>query len=254
MRKEFDILIVEDEPVVSGAARKTLRAEGYKVEEVEDAPTALQRLQQNRYKLILCDLMLPNFSGFKLLEVLRDDFPALPVVIITGYATLENAIAAFKDGAFDFIPKPFDVDELLGVVYRGLRYSEAGDKPDMSVEDNSLYKLGEHSAVRLDSDGSAIIMVGSSFSGLMGEIEKIELPAEDTEILQGNACVRIISKSNVVHKVWAPLSGRVLRVNHDVENNSDLINRDPYGEGWLVRLLPTNQEDEFQNLQRVAHN
>lgn len=254
MSKGFDILIVEDEPVVSGAARKTLRAEGYEVEEVEDAPTALQRLEQNRYKLILCDLMLPNFSGFKLLEVLRADFPRLPVVIITGYATLENAIAAFKDGAFDFIPKPFDVDELLGVVYRGLRYSETEHRPALSVDPNSHYRLGEHAVVRLDRDGSAIIMVGNSFPGLMGEIEKIELPTEDTEILQGNACVRIIARGPVVHKVWAPLSGRVLKVNHDVENDSDLINRDPYGQGWLVRLLPTNQEDEFQNLLEVAPN
>lgn len=254
MRKEFDILIVEDEPVVSGATRKTLRAEGYKVEEVEDAPTALQRLQENHYKLILCDLMLPNFSGFKLLQVLRADFPHLPVVIITGYATLENAIAAFKDGAFDFIPKPFDVDELLGVVYRGLRFSETEQRPEISAQQNSLYKLGEHSVARVDSDGSAVITVGSSFPELMGKIEKIELPEEETEILQGNACARIISEGNLVHKIWAPLSGRVLKVNHEVEKHSDLINRDPYGQGWLVRLLPTNQEDECRNLSEVALN
>jgi CheY-like chemotaxis protein len=85
-----------------------------------------RRLRKFEHRVVLCDLMLPGFSGFDLLERVTGELPGLPVILITGYATIENALRAFKKGAFDFLPKPFDVPELLGVVRRALRAVELG--------------------------------------------------------------------------------------------------------------------------------
>jgi len=116
-----DVLLVEDERVVREAAARILRLDGFKVDLAEEASTAVARLRALHPRVVLTDLMLPGFSGFDLLDRLTNDRPQVPVVLITGYATIENALHAFQHGAFDFLPKPFDVAELLGVEVRHVR-------------------------------------------------------------------------------------------------------------------------------------
>nr|MBP9826664.1 response regulator [Thermoanaerobaculia bacterium] len=96
MRAPFDVLLVEDEPVVREAAARILRPEGISLDRVEDVDGALARLRRVDHRVVLSDLMLPGFSGFDLLERVTGERPHLPVILITGYATIENALAAFK--------------------------------------------------------------------------------------------------------------------------------------------------------------
>ena len=126
MRAGYDVLLVEDEAVVRAAVERILRPEGLTLDRVEDVDGALARLRKVEHRVVLSDLMLPGFSGFDLLERVTGERPQVPVILITGYATIENALAAFKKGAFDFLPKPFDVPELLGVVRRALKAVESG--------------------------------------------------------------------------------------------------------------------------------
>lgn len=113
MDKQFDILIVEDKLVIVEAARKILKSEGFSLDEAANSEIALQKLQQHRYKLIISDLMLPRISGIELIKKVNSTNPEIPIIIITGYAMLENAVKCFKEGAFDFIPKPFAAEELV---------------------------------------------------------------------------------------------------------------------------------------------
>lgn len=258
MNSQFDILLVEDEQVVIDATRRTLLPEGFSVDEAPDVASALQRLQQNSYKLILCDLMLPNVSGIELVEKVKRELPNVPVIMVTGYATLENAIRSFKVGAFDFMPKPFDIEELLGVVYRGINHFEAlqdlatRTKPDAStasLDRDKRYFLGEHSWAKLDRDGVCVCGVGETFPYRMGEIQRVEFSSVNAEVLQGNACVKIISQEDLVNKVWAPVSGKVVATNSRIEQDVNLIDADPYGLGWLVKIMPTNLRSELENLQ-----
>ncbi len=254
MSAEFDILIVEDEPVIIEAAKKILLPEGFKVDEAYDAARALQNMRHTDYNLIISDLMLPNISGMDLLTSIKNDLPLIPVIIITGYATLENALKSFKFGAFDFIPKPFDIKELLGVVHRALNFYESRKNVRLNEFEYvrgtpvTCYALGNHSEVRLARDGSAILNVGTTFPNLMGKINDIEFPLIDAEILQGNWCAKIISSEDGVHRVWSPLSGRVVDVNLGLQQDVSLIDRDPLNQGWLVRIMPTNLENELENL------
>ncbi len=262
MNDEFDILVVEDEQVIIDAAKKILMLDGFVVDEALDAETALEKFHRNKYKLIISDLMLPNISGIELIKVVKAKNAEIPIIIITGYAMLENAVKSFKMGAFDFIPKPFDMEELLGVIYRAIntlklkqesaleekRLGFLNDKQLVTKKAGKYYFLGEHSWARFDQNNEISFGVGDTISGKMGEIQKIELPFISTEVWQGNLCVRIISQENLVHMVWAPLSGKIIGINQNIEKNMNIINTDPFNSGWLVKILPTNLESELKNL------
>ena len=262
MNKQFDILIVEDEQVIVDAAKKILIPKGLTIDEALNSEIALKKLQQNKYKLILSDLMLPHISGFELIKKVQRTNAEIAIIIITGYAMIENTIKCFKVGAFDLIPKPFDVDELLGVVSRAMTHTEmiretmtvakqfqtVNEKHPGSDKTGEYYFLGQHSWAKIDQDGVAVIGVGDTFPGRMGEIREVEFPAVNTEIWQGNLCVKIISQEHLIHTVWAPLSGRVVEINHEIEQNAKLINTDPFNLGWLVKIKPTHLEGELENL------
>ena len=263
---EFDILLIEDEQVIVDVTKKILNLEGLAIDETFAAENALEKVQQNSYKLIISDLMLPHISGIELIKKIKSINPKIPIIIITGYAMLENAVKSFKEGAFDFIPKPFDMEELSGVVFRAMNYLEmkrncdnGKNKPPVLKKKNrgeknigEYYLLGDHSWAKIDPDNAITFGIGETFSGNMGEIQKIELPFINTEVWQGNMCVRIISAHNRVHMVWAPLSGEVIGINQNIDKNMNLINTDPYDKGWLVKILPTNLESELENLSLVG--
>lgn len=254
MSKKFDIMIVEDEPVVVAAAKKILLAEDLTVDEAFDAETALTKLQENEYRLILSDLMLPKLSGFDLIELVKKSHPGIPVIVITGYATLENAIKSFRLGAFDFIPKPFDIEELLGVVYRGMNLLQLDRTRQTNAQTKSedhFYALGGHSWARLDSDGSALFGVGRQFADSIDEIVTIDFPQKEEDVSQGKVLLRIHTKDNLLHSVWAPLSGKVVEINQAMQENLELLHEEPFKRGWLVRVIPTNLETELQNLTEV---
>ena len=113
-----DVLIVDDEQVVCDAVRLVLREEGLSVAAAPDGRMALVHPARITCRLVLCDLMLPDLPGFEVIRLLREIRSGLPVVVITGYPTSENAMRAVEAGASDFLPKPFTESELLEVVRR----------------------------------------------------------------------------------------------------------------------------------------
>ena len=249
MSRQFDVLVVEDESVVLKAAERILGTNDLTAEWASDAESAVERLSTNQYKVVLSDLKLPGASGFDLIDRVKENDPTAQFIVITGYATIENALEAFRLGAFDFIPKPFDPGELLGVVTRALRFRERSRVDDLQSGSGptgpNLYSLGRHSWAMLDPDGSATLGVAETFPHLLGEVERIENPEPDGHTVQGARLARILSDGDLVHRIWAPLSGQIMAVNERMESDSDLVNSDPYREGWLVRIIPSNLEEEL---------
>jgi CheY-like chemotaxis protein/glycine cleavage system H lipoate-binding protein len=253
MSDELDILVIEDELVVQEAADRVLRLEGLGVDRAMDSESAVDMVRRNEYKVILSDLMLPGASGFDIIELINTTRPAAQVIVITGYATLENAVRSFQLGVFDFIPKPFDFGELLGVVRRALRYHDlvlAGSVPSprQAQPEQELYALGQHTWALLDPEGSATLGVAETFPNQMGEVNSVELPDIDSYTTQGRCFVRIHSADAAVYRVLAPLSGQIMALNFRIREESELLSSDPYGDGWLVRIIPENLEEELCNL------
>jgi DNA-binding NtrC family response regulator len=108
-----DILIVEDRESLRTVLRKTLESRGFAVEEAADAYEARRRIQARRYLVVLTDLKLPAGSGFDVLAAAREADPETPVLVMTAYGTVEEAVRAMKQGAADFLTKPVDTDHLL---------------------------------------------------------------------------------------------------------------------------------------------
>jgi DNA-binding NtrC family response regulator len=115
-----DILIVEDKESLRTMLRKTLESRGYAVEEAADAYEARRRLQAFRYLVVLTDLKLPAGSGFDVLQAAREADPEAPVLVMTAFGTVEDAVRAMKEGAADFLTKPVDTDHLLLLLDRAI--------------------------------------------------------------------------------------------------------------------------------------
>jgi DNA-binding NtrC family response regulator len=115
-----DILVVEDKESLRTMLRKTLEGRGYSVEEAGDAYEARRRIQGTRYLVVLTDLRLPAGSGFDVLGSAREADPDVPVVVMTAFGTIEEAVRAMKEGAADFLTKPVDTDHLLLLLDRAI--------------------------------------------------------------------------------------------------------------------------------------
>ncbi len=121
MPKKRAILVVDDEEIMREVITKLLTEEGYRVHSADSAEDGLQLLEDHQIDLVLLDLMLPGMSGLEALQRIVGVSPDVVVIMITAYASIENAVKATRFGAFDFITKPFKNDELLLVIRNGLQ-------------------------------------------------------------------------------------------------------------------------------------
>jgi DNA-binding NtrC family response regulator len=117
---KHNVLVVDDEPIVCHSLRKILAKQSCAVEEAFDVDAALLKMKLNKYDLIFLDLKMPKYNGMEVLESMRKLYPKTPVVMITGFASIETAVEATKKGAFQFIPKPFTPEELKTVTMEAL--------------------------------------------------------------------------------------------------------------------------------------
>lgn len=254
---EIDVLLAEDESVVCRAAERILGSEGLRVESASSSGEARERLLQRAYRVLLCDLMLPGGSGFEVVELARTHQPDLQTIVITGFATADNALRAFAEGVFDFLPKPFDWNELLGVVDRALRFREGaieGRRPPPGAGmpgragAEEIHGLGRHSWALLDGDGSATLGAAETFFGCVGEVEEVDLPEVGGHTVQGQRLARLRTTRGKVHRIWAPLSGEVLEVQSSLLSDPTPILEDPFGGGWLARIVPSRRVQELPKL------
>jgi DNA-binding NtrC family response regulator len=114
------ILLVEDRDSLRAMLRHALEAHGHTVLEARDEPEAVQLLRSSRPGVVLSDLRLPDGDGFGVLRAAKELDPELPVIVMTAYSTIQDAVKAIKDGALDFLAKPVDPDHLLLMVERAL--------------------------------------------------------------------------------------------------------------------------------------
>ena len=107
------ILIIDDEPTIVKGCTLSLHEEGYIVESRHNGTSGLAEALAGDYDLVLLDMKLPDIGGMEILARLNAECKDIPVIDMTGYSTVENAVEAMKTGAFDYIAKPFSEDELI---------------------------------------------------------------------------------------------------------------------------------------------
>ncbi|MFO0660446.1 MAG: response regulator [Polyangiaceae bacterium] len=137
------VLVVDDEKFIRDILADFLGMEGYFVRTAEDGAAALAEISRNHYDLIISDLKMPRMGGIELLDEVSRTDPTTVCVIMTGFGTVETAIDAMKRGAYDYILKPFKVEEVMHIVQRGLEKRRLAAENLRLKEALSLYKVSE---------------------------------------------------------------------------------------------------------------
>ncbi len=168
------LLLVEDKNELRAMLRKALERAGYTVDEAPDGSAAIQKLRARRYLMILTDLKLPGASGLDVLRASKAVDATIPVILLTAYGSVEEAVSAMKDGAFDFIQKPVDLDHLKLLVKRATQQQELLRENLLLREEYAARYgfpriVGEHDSIREVSKQIQRVAATDSTALLLGE-------------------------------------------------------------------------------------
>ena len=173
--KEMEpLLLVEDKNELRAMLRKALERCGYTVDEAPDGTAAIQKVRARRYLLVITDLKMPGASGLEVLRETKRADAAIPVILLTAFGSVEEAVTAMKEGAFDFLQKPVDLDHLKLLVQRAARQQEMlRENLLLREEYTARYGfpriVGEHASIREISQQIQRIAATDSTALLLGE-------------------------------------------------------------------------------------
>jgi DNA-binding NtrC family response regulator len=172
------LLLVEDKNELRAMLRKALERAGYEVDEAPDGPSAIQKVRARRYLLVITDLKMPGASGLDVLRETKQADSTIPVLLLTAYGSVDEAVTAMKEGAFDFLQKPVDLEHLKLLVGRAARQQELlRENLILREEYSSRYGfpriLGEAAAIRevsqqiqkVSATDSTVLLLGESGTG-----------------------------------------------------------------------------------------
>ena len=182
------VLIVDDELIVRDSLGRWFQEEGYEVGLAEDSSRALTRLAEGRWDVALVDIKMPGTDGIELQSRMRLIDPDLIVIIMTGYASVETAVQALKNGAYDYVTKPFDPDELSARVAAILRRVQ-GTQP---VADQVL----DYGNVVIDLSNRRVVV----------DDEEVQLSKTEWEVLYELATHpgRVMLHGELLARIWGP--------------------------------------------------
>lgn len=179
MSKHSKILIVDDELNIRRILQMAFEKVGHEVSVAEDAHSALGLLESHNFDLVITDVTMPGMNGYELQKVVHENQPDVPVIIMTAYGTIPQAVAAIRNGAFEYITKPFDLDQLKKIAASALDGAltppkskkkagklEMGGDPFLAVSPAMKQVL---ETVRQVADSKATIMIGGE-SGVGKEV------------------------------------------------------------------------------------
>jgi response regulator RpfG family c-di-GMP phosphodiesterase len=172
------ILIVDDETVILEILTDFLSMEGYQVRAVENGKEALEELSLRPYNLVITDLKMPDCSGIELLEKINELRLDVITVIMTGFGTVETAIEAMKKGAYDYILKPFKVEEVVHVVQRGLEKQRLMHENIQLKESINLYRVSEAINSSLSFSEKAAIILETTAAELNADVVTMHLETD----------------------------------------------------------------------------
>jgi response regulator RpfG family c-di-GMP phosphodiesterase len=175
------ILVVDDERVIREILSDFLSLEGYVVRTVEDGLEALKELQRRSYNLVISDLKMPNMTGLELIEQITALGIPVLTVIMTGFGTVETAIEAMKQGAYDYILKPFKVEEVVHIVQRGLDRQRLQHENIRLKDALSIYKISEAIATSLSVEKVLDLVLDATLDAVDADVVSLLLddPSQD---------------------------------------------------------------------------
>jgi DNA-binding NtrC family response regulator len=172
------LLIVDDDDVSCRLFTEVLEGEGYQVQQAQSGEEAIERLRSEAYDLLLVDVRMPGISGLDVTRAMRQEQPQLPIIVMTAFGSIETAVEAIQEGAFDYVSKPMNLDELKKIVSRALKQRELRSLSHASIkgiEDPEQQKtiIGRSPAMvevfklvaRVAPSKSTVLILGESGTG-----------------------------------------------------------------------------------------
>jgi CheY-like chemotaxis protein/glycine cleavage system H lipoate-binding protein len=252
MAEQVRVLVVDDEEIVLKSVKKVLKNDDeheFCIDTALSADEGLELMGSVQFDIVVTDLMMPGIDGLEFIRQIRQTDNKTRIIMITGYATMRTALQALREGAFEYIAKPFTKEELRNVVKNAARkkgepkaaMAGAGD------EDDEYRTFFNQTYARFMPDGMLRFGVEGSFLGEIGRPLSVDLLKVGLEVSQGYSFGSIANADMKVFDLRAPLSGRILEVNQEAIENPTLIQEEPRGKGWLIKVEPTNLEAESGN-------
>jgi response regulator RpfG family c-di-GMP phosphodiesterase len=218
------ILVVDDERVIREMLSDFLGLEGYVVRTVEDGVQALEELQRRSYNLVISDLKMPNMNGLELIEKITELGIPVLTVIMTGFGTVETAIEAMKHGAYDYVLKPFRVEEVVHTVKRGLDRQRLQHENLRLKDALSIYKISEAIATSLSVERVLDLVLDAVLDAVNADVANLLLESPRPDRLPGDAPGPFVEHARKVSPRFGPA------------DTAPLIN--------FAEVLPLFQEDK----------
>jgi YesN/AraC family two-component response regulator len=224
-KSDTHILVVDDEKMFRNLLFKTLQAKQYPVTVAADGEEALRLIEEKRFDLVISDLNMPRLGGIDLLKRVSKLSPDTAVIIITGFASLDTAIAALKEGAYDYITKPFQIEEILHAVER------VREKISLVRQNRELMRQLEEAYLKIQS-------LLENKKGLSLELASVdsELQRQQKELLAGMFALKQYQNDVAQKKYLQP----------DLAEPSDLLLR--VRDASRLRDQGKISEDEYKRI------
>jgi len=195
------VLFADDDDALRRVIQFKLRRKGFDVTAAADGQAALDELSESRYDVLLSDMKMPKLNGIELLERAKKVQPDLEVILITAFADVSQAVQAVKLGAFDYLTKPFDDDELFVAIEKALKFRNLEDENKQLREE-----------LRGRDDFKHIVGVSRSYKELMRTVEKIA-PYDATVLLTGESGTGKEVIARQIHRLSPRLTKKYVAVN-----------------------------------------
>ncbi len=253
MLDEPRLLVVDDEEAICEGCRRIFARQGFQVEKTSDARQGLALAAETNYAAILLDIKMPDMDGIQFLEALRATKPEVPVILMTGYPSIPNAISAVRLGAAGYVTKPFTPEEISQAVHRFLppRDAKAADRSTESPPAATAEGLCFWNDSWLQPAGDSTVRAGTMLTRTeQPTVEKVRLPGIGEVVYQGLPLAVVRAAERPDRVIAAPVSGVVVGVNDRLATQPVLLQTDPCGEGGIATISPTRLEEEMENCTR----
>ncbi|HEY3358068.1 MAG TPA: response regulator [Polyangia bacterium] len=251
MSAHASLLVVDDEEIVCQSCTRIFSRQGFEVETSTDPVEGLRLATHKGYSAILLDLMMPELDGLQFLERLRQADSRVPVILITGYSSVQTAADAMRLQAADYVPKPFTPEEITAAVARVTPLPRGPAAPAVppavsawAAASGDFRFLGQGWA-ELGHDGTA--RAGAFFPRAEAQaVVAWRTPRPGELVHRGLPLAEARFADGTTRVVPAPLTGSVLAVNAELARGPNRGWSDPCGAGWLVHLQPRRAEAELE--------
>jgi CheY-like chemotaxis protein/glycine cleavage system H lipoate-binding protein len=233
-----NVLVVDDEEIVCRSCRRILAQEGHNVQTALNGREALRKVEEDKYDVLIADWKMPEIDGMEVLRIVKKNHPEIIAIMMTGYPSVESAVKAMRLGVANYVAKPIDPDGLSQTLQKALQEGK-------SARDDLFY-YQKYIWARLLQDGTVEVGVNEKLRQDVGDIIYVDLPCHRTRSEHGRLLIRALAADKQMHKLCVPLRGKVVAINHEINFNTDLVNKDPLGRGWIFRIEPAGLQEDLK--------